>query len=59
MKKIYFIPIVQDAKGHCFTVNGSVTDNQDKSVSIARQHVAFRDKETKIIRVDTNEVWED
>ncbi len=50
----YYTPIVQDKHG-CFRVNGATKTDKDEAIRLTKQHVSFRDKETKIIRVDETE----
>jgi len=61
MKKItVYAPVVKDGgDGTWFTVNGATCENEAEAISKARRHVAFRNKETKIVRIDTEEVWDE
>lgn len=49
--KIYFSPVVE-SKGSCFIVNGATSTDKDEAIRLTKKHVAFKDEETKIIRID-------
>ena len=52
MKVIYYRPIVAPSKGNWFYVNGATLKNRDEAIRKTKQHVSFRDPETRIARID-------
>ena len=47
----YYTPICKDRYGY-FQVNGATKTSYDEAVREAKKHVAFREKDTEIVRVD-------
>ena len=47
----YYTPICKDKYGY-FQVNGATKTSYDEAVREAKKHVAFREKDAEIVRVD-------